>query len=249
MQIMSPSLALGQVVHEVVESLSVLPTQQRFSESLLTKFDTAWKKVSGKRGGFSSEEQEQKYRARGEEMLRRIMNSPGPLKNMAVKIKQSLPYFWLSDDDNIILCGKIDWLEYLPSTDSVHIIDFKTSKKEEDGNSLQLPIYHLLVHHCQQRKVEKASYWYLELNDDLTEKQLPDLETARQQVFKIAKQVKLARQLQLFKCSTEGGCFACRPFERILQGEGELVGQNEYRQDVYILPWEKEENLQESELL
>ena len=249
-QVMSPALALGQAVHVVVESLSVLPTDQRFKESLLDKYERAWKKVSGKKGGFSSDEQEARYKLRGEAMLRRIMNDPGPLVNMAVKIKQSLPYFWLSDEDNIILCGKIDWLEYLPSTDSVHIIDFKTSKKEEDGNSLQLPIYHLLVHHCQHRKVEKASYWYLELSDELVEKKLPDLDSARQDVLKLAKQVKLARQLQLFKCPAgPDGCMSCRPLERVLRGEGELVGENEYRQDIYILPWERKIEERESELL
>ncbi len=249
-QVMSPPLALGQAVHEVVESLSVLPTQNRFSESLLVKFENAWKKVSGKKGGFSSIEQEEKYKKRGEEMLRRIMRTPGPLVNMAVKIKQSLPYFWLSDADNIILCGKIDWLEYLPSNDSVHIIDFKTSKAEEDGNSMQLPIYHLLVHHCQHRKVEKASYWYLEWSDELVEKALPDLDTAHEQVLKLAKQVKLARQLQLFKCSAgEDGCFACRPLERVLKNEGEFVGTNEYRTDMYILPFEQKAEEHTSELL
>ncbi|QQS44706.1 PD-(D/E)XK nuclease family protein [Candidatus Roizmanbacteria bacterium] len=92
----------------------------------------------------------------------------------AVKIKEDLPHYWLSEEDNIILCGKIDWLEYLPETDSVHIIDFKTSKYDEDGDSLQLPIYYLLVTNTQKREVSKASYWYLERNDDLTEKELPD---------------------------------------------------------------------------
>src|SRR3989338_4517432 len=85
------------------------------------------------------------YKKRGEEMLSYLGQNPGPLKNLAVKIKMDLPYYYLSEQDNIILCGKIDWLEYLPESDSVHIIDFKTGRGEEDKDSLQLPIYHLLV--------------------------------------------------------------------------------------------------------
>lgn len=246
-QLMAPPLALGSAVHEVLESLSVLPTDKRFDEPLLEKFERAWKKVTGKQGGFLSADVEQKYRARGEAMLRRAQQNPGPLSRLAVKIKEDLPHYWLSEEDNIILCGKIDWLEYLPDSDSVHIIDFKTSKTEEDSSSLQLPIYHLLVHNCQRRNVEGASYWYLDLNDDLTPKELPDLVEAHDMILKVAREIKTARNLERYRCPHgDEGCYACRPMERILKGEGEFVGENEYRQDVYILP-SKEEKTDEEE--
>src|SRR5258708_7165136 len=142
-------------------------------------------------------------------MLRRVMAHPGPLKNLAVKIKMDLPHYWLSEEDDIILCGKIDWLEYFPDTDTVQIIDFKTGKNEEDGTSLQLPIYTLLVANCQKRKATRACYWYLERSDDLTEHSLPDLEESRERVLKVAKEMKLARKLERFKCP-DGGCYACK---------------------------------------
>lgn len=235
-QLMSPALALGSAVHEVVESLSVLPTQERLKESLIAKFDKVWKKVSGHKGGFADESEELRYKQRGEVMLQRIMRTPGPITRLAVKIKEDLPHFWLSETDGIILCGKIDWLEYLPDSDSVHIVDFKTSKREEDGESLQLPIYHLLVSRTQQRKVSGASYWYLDLSDELQAKELPDLAEAEAQLLQLAKKVKLARQLGRFVCPEgENGCRACRPLEKIVRGEATLVGTNSYNQDVYIL--------------
>ncbi len=251
MQIMSPPLALGQVVHSVLESLSVVPTKDRFQESLVTKFERNWLAVTGKKGGFFDSATEAKYKDRGRAMLQQVMDNPGPLTGLAVKIKEDLPHYWLSEDDGIILCGKIDWLEYLADTDSVNIIDFKTSKSEESESSLQLPIYHLLVHNCQHRQVQKATYWYLELGT-VVDKTLPPLEEAHQQILKIAKEIKLARQLERFKCPHgEAGCFACRPFERILQGEAEFVGENEYHQDIYVLPRAKQELTKEeqSELL
>ncbi len=249
MSIMSPPLALGQSVHEVIEGLSVLPTETRFQESLIAKFDKSWQKVSGKRGGFSNPEQEQRYKQRGEEMLRRVMAHPGPLKNLAVKIKMDLPHFWLSESDEIILCGKIDWLEYFPDEDTVHIIDFKTGKNDEDSDSLQLPIYHLLVSNCQKRKATRASYWYIGRSDDLTAQTLPNLEEAKQKLLKIAKDIKLARKLNIFKCPQQTGCFACKPFEAVLKGEAEFVGLNDYGQDLFILKQSDNDTGNESEVL
>lgn len=235
-QLMSPPLALGQAVHEVVESLSVLPVKDRFRDSLLTKFQTAWKKISGRRGGFLDSDTEQRYKSQGEEMLEMVTKNPGPLKRLAVKIKADLPYYWLSEADDIILCGKIDWLEYLPDADAVHIIDFKTGKREERDDSLQLPIYYLLATHTQSRPVVQASYWYLRNSPELSEQVLPDANSAHEKILAIAKKIKVARKLESFKCPQgELGCYACRPYEAILRGEAEKVGLNEYQQDVYIL--------------
>lgn len=234
-KLISPPLALGQAVHEVIESLSVIPVKDRFTQPLIIKFESAWKKISGERGGFKDKDQEYLYKKRGMEMIERVVKNPGPLLNLAVKNTMDLPYFWLSEEDNIILCGKIDWLEYLPKTDSVHIIDFKTGKAEEKPSSLQLPIYHLLVHHCQKRRVTRASYWYLDKDTKLREVTLPDLKKAKEEVLSIAKEMKLARTLGRFICPEKTGCYACRPFEAILRKEAKLVGLDEYNSDVYVI--------------
>lgn len=237
MTIVTPALALGSCVHEVLESLSTLPVEKRFDISLLDTFDIAWKKVSGKKGGFKDKNQEKLYKDRGVAMLKRVMDNPGPLKNKAIKIKSSdinLPNYPLSEEDSIILCGKIDWLEYLEDTDSVHIVDFKTGKGEESEDSLQLPIYLLLAKNTQKRNVQKASYWYIDRDDKLTPKKLPDEKEAFEKVYEIAKRIKLARQLEHFACP-HNGCIKCNPYERILRGEGEKVGVSETRQDIYII--------------
>lgn len=240
-QIMAPALALGQAVHEVIESLSNLPTDQRLKISLLDKFDQTWQKISGKKGGFLDEETERKFKQRGEEMIRRVINNPGPVSQLTVKIKEELPHYWLSEDDGIILCGKIDWLQYLPDIDAVHIVDFKTSKNKEKTDSLQLPIYLLLVSNTQKRQVAKISYWYLGQNDEPEEVVLPEEKEAYNKVLKVAKEIKLARQLNRFRCPEgENGCYACKPFEKIIKGEAEFVGVGGYNQDIYILPQGKD---------
>lgn len=237
MNITNPALALGQSVHEVLEGLIVYKAEDRLKESLLDKFDKAWEKVARKRGGFTTPEEEADTKERGRAMLSRVMAHPGPLVNKAIKMKQDLPNYYLSPADNIILCGKVDWIEYLPENDSVHVIDFKTGKNEENADSLQLPMYLLLMKNCQKRVVSKASYWYLDRDDSPVEKPLPSPEESHVRVLEAALKVKAAREAKAYDCPRgASGCFACKPYEAILAGEAEFVGVGEYNQDIYILP-------------
>jgi ATP-dependent helicase/DNAse subunit B len=233
--LMSPPLALGQAVHDVVESISKRAVEDRLSTPLLEVYEDAWKAVAGKLGGFRDASEEETYKVRGARMIKRLSDHPGPIQKKAIKIRQDLPYFWLSEEDNIILCGKIDWLMYVPESDSVHIIDFKTGKFDEDASSLQLPIYYLLASNCQNRTVMKASYWYLGRDDEPLEVRLPSMEDAAKRVMEIAKKVALARKLERFVCKNRDGCRACKPYEAILSGQATFVGVGGYRQDIYIL--------------
>lgn len=235
-KIVSPPLSLGQAVHEVVEALSIIPSDKRFITPLTEKYEGIWKKISGKIGGFQSEATEKRFKERGRKMLVKLQKNPGPLANLAVKIKMDLPYYWLSEKENIILCGKIDWLEYLKDEDEVHIIDFKTSRYEEDTKSLQLPIYVLLASNTQKRPVKRISYWYLELNKKPSKQKLPSAKKYEAEILKIGKEMKLARQLERFPCKHKTGCRDCRPYEMILKGQAEFVGVNEFKNDVYIIP-------------
>ncbi|MGI8419803.1 MAG: RecB family exonuclease [Candidatus Levyibacteriota bacterium] len=232
--IINPALALGQSVHEVLEALSTVPVDARFATSLMIAYEVAWAKVSGKMGGFANEHEEAQVKTRGARMLERVMDHPGPLANKAIKIQKELPNYYLSEEENIILCGKIDWLEYLSDDDSVNIIDFKTGKNDESPTSLQLPIYLLLVHNLQKRKVTKASYWYLDRDDEPVTVKLPTLEEAHEMVITTARKVKEARLKGEYSC-LKGGCFGCRPFEKIIKKEAKFVGVGGYSQDLYIL--------------
>lgn len=235
--VMTPSLALGQAVHSVVESLSDLALDERFLIPPMDKLDIAWESIRGKLGGFNSPEEEDSFKKRAADMIKNVIDNPGPILKKAVKPKRDesgLSWYWFNEEENIILSGKIDWLEYLESKDSVHIIDFKTGKNDEDENSLQLPIYLLLARNLQKRPVAKMSYWYLDRDKKPREVRVPNESEAYEKVYEIAKRIKLAYQIDHFKCP-KGGCFACRPLERVLSGEGELVGVSNYGQDIYIL--------------
>lgn len=237
-QIITPHLALGQAVHEVIESLASIKTENRFDVPLVKRFDEAWNKISGKRGGFFNIEEENVFKNRGEKMLEMVRTNPGPIKKPAVKINMELPNVPLTAEGDLILCGKIDWLEYIPETSSVNIIDFKTSQEsKEDPESLQLPIYHILVKNCQKYPVENAYYWYIEQSDTPTLKALPDYDLSYQKVLAIAMKIKLARQLESFTCPNgEDGCRECRSFQQIIDGKGEFVYEDtKTKKDIYIL--------------
>ncbi len=244
--IVNPALALGVAIHEVVEGLGDYKTEERFKKPLAERFEKAWKKVSGKWGGFKSDADEADYKARAFAMLDRVEKNPGPLLEKTVKIKEATggmpPNFYLSEEENIILCGKIDWLAYKPEDDSVHILDFKTGKHEENKESLQLPIYQLLLKNLQKRKVTGASYWYLDKDDAPVEVDLPTVEQSYEKVYGVATKIKEIRDrakaegVEVFQCPEgENGCYSCRPFEKILRGEAEYIGEGEMRQDLYMV--------------
>lgn len=235
--LMQPPLALGQVIHSVLDSLSTISTQDRFKTPLIDRYNTFWENVTGKKGGFKTEEEETKYKERGAVMIKRVSTHPGPIAQKTIKIKQELPHYWLSEEDNIILCGRIDWLIYDEKHDTVQILDFKTGKSQEDKESLQLPIYYLLAKNCQSKEVSSASYWYLDRDDDLTEKPLPVYAQAQKDVLDAGLRIKLARQMEHYKCPSglPGGCIHCAPLEVIVNGYAEFIGINDFNQEVYIL--------------
>lgn len=232
--LITPHLALGSAVHSVLESLSTLPVATRLKTSLVERFETAWERVSGKKGGFASEGEESTFKKKGQAMLRRVIEHPGPLLKKAVKINSELPSYWLCEKDGLKLCGRLDWLEYLEDQDAVRIIDFKTGSTEESVSSLQLPIYYLLASNCQPRKVAGASYWYIARDDYPSPQALPDPLQSSELVLKAGKEIRLATSLERFKCKT-GGCKTCRPLEKILSGEAEYVGEGEFNTDLYAL--------------
>lgn len=239
MNIVAPALSLGVAVHEVLEGLGDFPSGTRMDRDLLTWFNDVWKKFSGERGGFVSGEQEQEYKLRGIAMLQNVTGDSKFLVNKCIKLPRGEmnPHFYLDEKENIILNGLIDWIEYIPESDSLHIVDFKTGKYEEGEGSLQLPIYLLICNALQKRVVTKASYWYLE-SDKIIEKDLPDAKQARIDVLELAMKVKDARMTQIFLCPQgANGCIHCGVFEKILKRDSTVthVGIGGFNQDLYLV--------------
>lgn len=239
----SSALSLGVAVHNTLEALKELPVEKRFERDLLVNLEGEWEKVSGKIGGFKTEAEERESKERAIAMIKRVIANPGPIVKKTVRLKEGqngmAPNFYISEEENIILNGRIDWLEYDETDDSVRVIDFKTGKNVESADSLQLPIYLLLLNQLQKRKVKSAAYWYLEKEgaDAWVEKELPPADVAKEKVLAVARQVKKAREQKEFDCHKGvEGCFSCKPLEAIIRGEAEYVGVGGFGQDLYVAP-------------
>ena len=238
--LVSPSLSLGAAVHTTLEGLAKYRAEDRFKKSLLEAFEENWKSVSGKVGGFRTTKDEAEVKEQARQMIERVAKNPGPLLKKTIKLKEeeseTLPNFFLSEEYNIVLCGKIDWIEYIEGDDSVRVIDFKTGKNEEGPESLQLPIYLLLLDALQKRKVSGVAYWYLVRADAPSNVALPEVASAREKVLAIARKIKDARDVGRFECPRGAqGCFSCKPFEKILTKEAEFVGIGGYNQELYLI--------------
>lgn len=231
--VVNPHLALGQAVHDVLESLYELPAEKRLEIPLKVLYEVKWRKVSGKMGGFKDEIEEMEFKNRGLNMLNKVEAKPGPILEKAIKIDQDLPWYFISEKDEIILCGKVDWIKFNAEDNTVDIIDFKTGRNDEDKGSLQLAIYRLLLENCQKREVRKASYWYLD-RGEIVDYELPPADGARDRVMEVALRIKEARKKQTLACE-KGGCYACHDLEKAARGEAKFVGVGGYNKEIYIL--------------
>jgi RecB family exonuclease len=233
-QVVNPYLTLGMAVHDTLESIRYLPVKARFDKSLTHIFEELWVNNEGKRGGFISSAQEKEFKDRGYLMVKRIQDHPGPVAELSTIIKpkgEMIASMWLSESDGLILCGNVDWVEVLPGG-TLHIIDFKTGKNEEDSSSLQLQIYLLLAAAGNRRPVTKTSYWYLDRDNSPREVPIPDLTGVTETLISKGQKIKQARLNQnsgTLDCP-EGGCRYCRDYEKVLQGEAEFVGFDSIRE-------------------
>lgn len=249
--IVAPAMSLGSTVHSVLEPLAKLPAEKRFDKNLLETYEENWQKFGGKIGGFLNETQENEYKEKGKKMLENVIANKGIFLNKTVKYYDGdfIPNIYLSEEDNIILCGLVDWIEYLPQSDSLRVIDFKTGKNEEKEDSYQLPIYKILVESLQKRKVSSAAYWYLDKDAQLTLKDADSiselaLEGVREDLLEVGRDIKKRKENVEFGSHVQdnflckkGGCGHCQEFENIINKDAsvEYVGVGEYKQDLYLV--------------
>ena len=246
--IVSPHLSLGSAVHQVIEPLALIKTEDRFNKDLLEIYNEVWKKFSGKMGGFLDIETENIFKERGIQMIKNVIANPGPLKNKTVKFYQGdfIPNIYLSEKENIILCGLVDWVEYIEKNDSLKVIDFKTGKNDEKEDSFQLPIYKILVESLQKRKVENGAYWYLDRDKFPESKELldEDMVDIKNQILNIGLEIKSKNKKEenfVCKYGKDGDkCFACEEFELIYNFKEnneqiEYLGVGGYKQDLYLI--------------
>lgn len=213
-----------------------------------------WEDISGRKGGFESPEQEARYKERGKAVISKLIANPGVLKNPAIKIKRRHPddtlcfplnlsqpdtlppRVTLCPENELILCGQVDWVEYMPANDSCRIIDFKTGDNQNQAvETTQLGIYLLLAERLLNKPVTELAIWHIETDDSPKNVPLPNVELVRSEVIQCGKQIKSARESRTFACPS-GGCRRCEPLEKIVRGQGCFTGRRDAISAYYYIP-------------
>jgi len=234
-QVVNPYLTLGIVVHKVIEEISKLAAETRFEIPLMNRFERRWQFYDGKKGGFVSQEEEENFKIRGLEMLKKLENSQ-IIKNPNYKIGHELPKVRLFKGEDLILVGSLDWIEILPNG-GLHIIDFKTGRTEEDEHSLQLPIYQILAHYNFKEPIEKISYWYLDKDEGPISIELNPIQTYIPIIREKALKIKKAIDGNKLVCKSPiGKCYKCEKYEVIISNNAEYTGYDpEMNRDLYFV--------------
>lgn len=165
---------VGKAVHNAITLFYHLPIEERTIQNLKEQLKIAWRSEAmfnkkpplGKWGGFKTIEEERTYYSEALQMLQIFFKMYEPdLKIISLptnNLRNSIDDYnklITKLNDSCDISGKFDLV--LEDVDgSLHIIDFKTGKKE-DVNNFQLRFYKVLAEEKFKLPVKKATFYYL----------------------------------------------------------------------------------------
>lgn len=155
--------SFGNSLHSSVEYFFRVNTPPPPSlEELLAYYSQIWQPY-----GYKSAEEEQQYRAYGEEILTRFWEVHSVDFRMPIAVEKSFTV----DIEGVKLKGYIDRIDKLESG-SLSIVDYKSGKElftsDYLENDLQLTFYQLAAEETWQLPVEKLTLYHLRSNTPCT---------------------------------------------------------------------------------
>lgn len=230
LQVASPYLSLGSTVHDSVKWYLDLKGQVT-KDGLEQKYRNLWLKYRGKKGGFTSREQEADFGKRGLKMLENFFTNAKILE----KISHHVDFPKLNLFDDVILMGNFDFVGEREDG-TLQIVDFKTGAKDEDDPT-QLYIYSILAEANFGKSVSAAGFWYLDREDQPKDIVLDPLEPKLEWLKEKGKELKKAIDEGVWVCvNGDKLCRDCRDYQAILDGKGEFqFSDYRYKKDVYFL--------------
>lgn len=235
LQIASAPMTLGSLVHDAIKWY-LQTGRVANKDDVVKKFKNHWLKYRGKRGGFTSRENEAEFGKRGLKMLDNFLEN-------AKLLEANIPlydFLRFKLDEKIVLNGKLDFVGKMPDQ-SLHILDFKTGAKEED-DATQLYAYAILAESHLQKPVSRISYWYLDRESNPKEAVFDGLEDKLEWLKNKALEIKKAVEENNWVCIKEGSaagglCNDCKNYLAIIAGKGEFqFSDADFKKDVYFLP-------------
>lgn len=231
LQVASPYLSLGSTVHDAVKWFLEMKGQVTIKQ-LEEKYRNLWLKYRGKRGGFTSREQEGDFGTRGLKMLANFFANAQKLEKITHKV--DFPKLNLFED--VILMGNFDFIGE-KNDGTLHVLDFKTGAHDEK-DPLQLYIYAILAEANLDKPVTSASFWYLDRDDKPREIVLDALEPKLEWLKEKAGELKEATGQGNWICKNGADmCNECKIYTALLDGKGQFQFSDfRYKKDVYYLP-------------
>lgn len=231
-QIARPPTTLGDIVHKTITCI-IEKQMQGKADDIKEYYKRLWQVQAGERGGFRNLDEEKDYKLRGWEMIDRFCKNWDLSAHKPIIL--NFPKTKIFKDAYLV--GNVDWLE--DTGDSLFIMDFKTGKNDETADSLQLPIYTMLVQPRFNKPVTKWAYWYLR-DDQPVYVPLKPLAEAIKVVKETASQMlnyRNSHNLTNIKCPEPHAPQAdCNQIEQIVLGNARFLYQyHDYKKDVYIL--------------
>lgn len=170
---------LGKAVHNAITLFYYLPLEKRTEGNLLLQLRLTWQSEAmpnkklplEKWGGFKSVDEERESYREAQEMLKNFYKicetNPDIIFLPTNDFRKSIEDYKnliTNLSENYDISGKFDLV--IKSDDSLHIIDFKTSKKE-DGDNFQLRFYKVLAEEKFKIPVEKVSFYLLRIGQKI----------------------------------------------------------------------------------
>lgn len=211
---------LGKAVHNAITLFYYLPPKKRKEKSLLEQLKETWvseaqwnkKPPLGKWGGFKTIEEERETYRQAASMLKNFLK--------IAEIEPEIEYLptkdfrrSISDYTSLIthlfadfnISGKFDLIAK-DKAGSLHIVDFKTSKKEDEDH-FQLRFYKLLAEENFKKPVKKASFYFLKTG----KKKEFDLEKEEKEKIKkeILEKINQINEAETFETKPSKLCQFC----------------------------------------
>lgn len=211
---------LGKAVHNAITLFYYLPPEQRTEKNLQEQLKETWvsevqwnkKPPLGKWGGFKTVQEERDAYRQSILMLKNFLKIAEiepkfeylPTKNFKRSI---VDYTNLITplNENLDISGKFDLITQ-EGGGFLHIVDFKTSKKEKEDH-FQLRFYKLLAEENFKKPVKKASFYFLKSG----KKREFDLEKERKEDIKkeILAKINQIQKTENFQTKQSKLCQFC----------------------------------------
>ena len=190
------TLTFGRVVHSTIKRVmtEVKKGNRLTFDDVRAIYETEWSAV-----GFEDDYQEQEYKKDGLEQLKVFYAA---MMESLPEILEQEKSFELDLENNVIVNGRIDQINFLGQQVDVEIVDYKTGKPRsasEAKKDLQLSIYAIAVKEILELNPVRLVFHYLQNNE-------------RQETTRDAKQLDEAQKMvQETAAEIRAGEFAAKP--------------------------------------